>query len=314
MKIIVLDAHGVNPGDLSWDRLSPLGDVEIYEETADGVNEQATIDRIGDSEIVVTCKNVLGRKTFEECKHLKMVAVLSTGFDVVDVKAAAEHGVKVCNVPTYATDAVAQFTFALILELCHAVGNHDRSVHAGDWCNCGDFCYWLSPQVELSGKTLGIIGYGNIGKRVAAIGSAFGMKVVVNSPHAPESVSLDELFAKADVISLNCCLTENNRDLISAASIAKMKDGVWLVNTARGPLVNEPDLVAALECGKVGGYASDVVTGEPISPENPLLKAKNCILTPHIAWSTKECRKRLVDVTADNIKAFLDGNPINVVN
>ena len=314
MKIVVLDAHGVNPGDITWDQLMPLGDVEIYEETADGANEQATIDRIGDCEIVVTCKNVLGRQTFEQCKNIQMVAVLSTGYDVVDVKAAAEHGVKVCNVPTYATDAVAQFVFALILELCHRVDLHSRSVHDGDWCNCGDFCYWLTPQVELAGKTLGIVGYGNIGQKVAEIGKALGMHILYNSPHAAGSTPLDALFAQSDVISLNCRLTDQNRDLINAASIAKMKDGVWLVNTARGPLVNEPDLVAALESGKVGAYATDVVTGEPISPENPLLKAKNCFITPHIAWSTKECRERLVDVTAENIKAFLDGNPINVVN
>ena len=314
MKIVVLDAHGVNPGDITWDQLTLLGDVEIYEETADGANEQATIDRIGDCEIVVTCKNVLGRATFEQCKNIKMVAVLSTGYDVVDVKAATEHGVKVCNVPTYATDAVAQFVLALILALSHRVELHSQSVHDGDWCNCGDFCYWLTPQVELAGKTLGIIGYGNIGRRVGELARAFRMNVLYHSPHAEGSVPLDELLAKSDVISLNCRLTDQNRDLINAASIAKMKDGVWLVNTARGPLVNEPDLVAALESGKVGGYATDVVTGEPISPENPLLKAKNCLITPHIAWSTKECRERLVDVTAENIRAFLEGEPIHTVN
>lgn len=314
MKITVLDGRGVNPGDISWEQLMPLGDVAIYEETGDGNSEEPTIDRIGDSEIVVTCKNILGRKTFEQCKNIKMVAVLSTGYDVVDMKAAAEHGVTVCNVPTYATDAVAQFTFALILEMCHMVGEHNQSVHAGDWCNCGDFCYWLTPQVELAGKTIGIIGYGHIGQSVAKIAKAFGMKVLVNSPHAQNGVSLDVLFSQSDIISLNCRLTDENRNLISADSFSKMKDGVWLVNTARGPLVNEMDLVEALEAGKVGGYATDVVTGEPISENNPLLSAKNCIITPHIAWSTKECRERLVDVTAKNIAAFIAGKPINTVN
>ena len=315
MKIVVLDGRGVNPGDISWEPLAALGDVEIYDETGkNAADEQATIDRIGDSEIVVTCKNLLRRKTFEQCKHIKMVAVLSTGYDVVDVAAATEHGVKVCNVPTYATDAVAQFVFALILELCHRVDLHSRSVFDGDWSTCGDFCYWLTPQVELAGKTLGIIGYGNIGKKVADIGKMLGMNVLYNSPHAAGSVSLDKLFSQSDVISLNCRLTDDNRGLINAASIAHMKDGVWLINTARGPLVNEPDLVAALESGKIGAYATDVVTGEPIAPDNPLLKAKNCFITPHIAWSTKECRERLVEVTADNVKTFLAGNPINTVN
>lgn len=314
MKITVLDAHGVNPGDISWEPLMPLGDVSIFEETGDGVDEEPSIDRIADSEIVITCKNYLGRKTFEKCQNIKMVAVLSTGYDVVDIQAASEHGVVVCNVPTYATDAVAQFVFALILELCHAVGKHDVSVHGGDWCNCKDFCYWLTPQVELAGKTLGIIGYGNIGKRVADIAKVFGMNVVINSPHAPNGIALDELLKQSDIVSLNCRLTKDNRNLICSDSIQKMKDGVWIVNTARGPLVNELDLVNALESGKVGGYATDVVTGEPIAQSNPLLTAPNCIITPHIAWATKDCRKRLVEVTAENIAAFIAGAPINKVN
>lgn len=311
MKIVILDSRETF---IDWTELKRLGNVTQFEIRSDDSSEEETIARIGDAEIVVTCKNKMGRKTFDRCPNIKLVAIPSTGFDVVDVAAAKEHGVKVCNVPTYATEAVAQFTFALILELCHAVGDHNRSVQNGDWSRCKDFCYWLSPQVELAGKTIGIIGYGRIGRQVGRIAEAFGMKVLYHSPHGEKSVSLDTLFSQADVISLNCRLTEENHHVINAESIAKMKDGVFIVNTARGPLINEVDLVAALESGKVGGAAMDVVTGEPIREDNPLLGAKNCLITPHIAWSTEECRARLADVTMKNIQAFLDGHPTNIVN
>lgn len=311
MKIVILDARETF---IDWTELKKLGDVTSFEIRSDDASEEETIARIGDADIVVTCKNYMGSKTFDRCPNIRLVAIPSTGFDVVDVEAAKKHGIKVCNVPTYATEAVAQFTFALILELCHAVGDHNRSVQNGDWSRCKDFCYWLSPQIELAGKTIGIIGYGRIGQQVGRIAEAFGMNVLYHSPHGEQSVSLDTLFAQADVISLNCRLTEENRYVINAESIAKMKDGVFIVNTARGPLINEVDLAAALESGKVGGAAVDVVIGEPIREDNPLLGAKNCLITPHIAWSTEECRARLADVTMKNIRAFLDGHPTNVVN
>lgn len=310
MKITIVDGRSVNPGDLSWDVLNKYGEVIIYD---DKVDEDEVIKRIGDSDIAVVCKCKIGRKTFEACKNLKMIAEIATGYDNIDVEAAKEYGIVVSNIPHYATYAVAQFVIGLILELCHRIGDHDKSVHNGDWIRSKDFSYWNTPQVELFGKTLGIIGYGNIGKVVGEIATALGMKVIYNSPHAEGSVSLDELFQESDIISINTRLNSETREMINKDTISKMKDGVWIVNTSRGLTINEEDLMEALNSGKVGAAALDVVSVEPMKKDNPLLKAKNCIITPHMAWSMKECRQRIIDITDENIDGFLKGKPVNTV-
>lgn len=314
MKITILDGHALNPGDLSWDQIRQFGEVTYYDRTE---SEELTIERIGDSDIVLLNKVPITRTVLEQCPNIKLICVLATGYNVVDYRAAAERDIPVCNVPGYGTDAVAQFTFALLLELCHHVGRHDNSVHDGEWSTCPDFCYWKTPQMELAGKTMGIIGYGAIGQAVGNIARAFGMKVLAYSrTHHPghSYVDLDTLLANSDVISLHCPLFPENTRMINAESLSKMKDSTILLNTARGGLVDEHAVADALRNGKLRGYGADVVTTEPIPAESPLLTAPRCILTPHIAWAPIESRQRILDATEENIRCFLGGKPKNAVN
>lgn len=317
MKLVILDGHAVNPGDLSWDCLNEFGSVTVYERT----RQEDAIARIGDADIVLTNKTAITAELLDACPSVKLVCVLATGYNVVDCKAARERNIPVCNVPAYGTDAVAQFTFALLLELCHRVGHHDHVVHQGKWSAGEDFCFWDTPQMELAGKTLGIIGFGRIGRAVGRIAKAFGMNVIAhNRSQCPEGaeigtyVDLDTLLKTADIISLHCPLTEENKGLICKETLSKIKPGAILLNTARGPLVNEQDAADALVSGQLRGMAADVVSAEPIDPRNPLLTAPNCIITPHMAWAPIESRIRIQDCTVNSIKAFLEGKPINVVN
>lgn len=320
MKIIVLDGYTENPGDLSWSGFEQLGEITVYDRSK--LAETALIERIGDAEIVLTNKTPLSKTVIDAAPNLKYIGVLATGYNVVDVEAAKEKGIVVTNIPTYGTEAVAQFTIALLLEMCHHIGEHSMSVKKGDWEKNADWCYWHYPLVELLNKTLGIIGYGRIGQQVAQIAKAFGMNVIaVDQQHAIHStqedvefVTTDELFERSDVISLHCPLFPETQGMINAKNIAKMKDGVMIVNSSRGPLINEADLAQALNAGKVGAAAVDVVSQEPITADNPLLTAKNMIITPHIAWATKEARSRLMAIAVENATAFIAGNPVNVVN
>ena len=313
MNIVILESMAVNPGDLSWDAFSQYGDVTVYPRLAD---PEETVRRIQDADIVLMNKTPITADLLDRCPRLKLVCVLATGYNVVDCEAARQRGVVICNVPAYGTTAVAQFTFGLLLEICHQIGHHDRLVHAGRWSSCPDFCFWDTPQMELAGKTLGIIGYGRIGQAVGKIAEAFGMKVLSYSRRGgfPSSVSLDELFAKSDIISLHCPLTPETTRLINRETIAKMKDGAILLNTSRGAAVNEADLAEALKSGKLRAAAVDVAAAEPIPASSPLLTAPNCIITPHMAWAPKESRQRILDTTEASIKAFLAGSPINQVN
>lgn len=317
MKIVILDGHALNPGDLNWDFLNQFGEVTVYERTPDAL----IVPRIGDADIILLNKCPITAATLDACPNVKLICVLATGYNVVDCTAAKERGIPVCNVPDYGTAAVAQFTFALLLELCHQVGHHGQTVRDGKWCDCPDFCYWETPQMELAGKTLGIIGFGRIGRAVGKIANAFGMNVIAyNRSQCDEGsaignyVNLKELLATADVISLHCPLSAENTGMINAQAIAKMKDGAILINTARGPLVDEAALCAALESGKLRGAACDVISSEPMSADNPLKNAPNCIVTPHMAWAPIESRKRIQACTQRSIQAFLDGKPINTVN
>ena len=312
MKIVVLDGYTLNPGDISWQRFEQLGELTVYDRTS----PELILDRLSEAEIVFTNKTALTRETLESCPSIRYIGVLATGYNVVDVDAAREKNIPVCNIPTYGTSAVAQFAFALLLELCHHVGHHNTSVQEGRWEQSSDFCFWDYPLVELMGKTMGIIGYGRIGQATASIARAFGMKVLAYDAFvsAPECVPLQELLATSDVISLHCPLFPNTKGIINKDTIAAMKTGVMLINTSRGPLINETDLREALLSGKVAGAAVDVVTTEPIRADNPLLGLENCLITPHIAWAPRESRQRLMDVAADNLQAFLSGKPQNVVN
>jgi len=312
MKIVVLDGYAANPGDLSWEAFEQLGELTVYDRTA----PQDVPARLEGAVMALTNKTVLTRELMANAKDLKYVGVLATGYNVVDVAAAKELGITVCNIPAYSTDSVAQMVFALLLEICQHVGDHSRAVHAGRWTASKDFCFWDSPLMELAGKTMGIVGYGRIGRKVAEIARCFGMKVVAwtRTPRDPECVSLDELLQVSDVISLHCPLFPQTQNLINKESIAKMKDGVILINTSRGPVINDADLAEALKSGKVYAAACDVASVEPIPADNPLLGLENMIFTPHIAWATHEARARLMDIAVENIKAFLAGDPINVVS
>ena len=320
MKIVVLDGYTENPGDLSWDELAKLGDLTVYDRTP--VNDEAEIiRRIGDAEMVYTNKTPISRRVIDACPNMKFISMLATGYNVVDYAYAKEKGIPVTNVPTYGTASVSQFSIALLLEVCHHIGHHDASVHAGNWAKCIDWCYWDYPLIELDGKTIGIIRFGRIGQSEGRIAKAMGMKVLAYDLYPNDSgraiadyVSLDELYAKADVISLHCNLTPENTCMINKDSIAKMKDGVILINNARGQLINEQDVAEALNSGKMGAAGLDVVYTEPIREDNPLLKAKNCIITPHISWAPKESRQRIMDCAVENAKAYIAGSPINVVN
>lgn len=317
MKIVVLDGYTLNPGDLSWDGLKSLGDVVVYDRTA----AEKIIERIGDAEIVFTNKTVIDREVIDACSAIKFIGVLATGYNVIDVDAAKKKGIVVTNIPTYGTAAVSQITIALLLEVCHHIGEHSKSVTKGDWTNCSDWCYWNSPLIELVDKTLGIIGLGRIGQETAKIAQALGMRVVAVDSYEVEAlksdtlqyVNIDELLAKSDVIALHCPLFESTKGIINKNNIVKMKDGVIIINTSRGPLVVEEDLAQALNSGKVYAAGLDVVSSEPIKADNPLLTAKNCIITPHIAWAPKESRSRLMNIAVDNLDKFLKNAPVNVV-
>ena len=317
MKIVILDGHALNPGDLSWEFLREFGTYTFYERTE---TEEETIRRIGDAELILLNKVPITARVLDACPSVRLICVLATGYNVVDVEAARQRGVTVCNVPDYGTAAVAQFTFALLLELCHRVGHHDGAVHKGKWSACPDFSFWDTPQMELAGKTFGIIGFGRIGRAVGRIARAFGMEVLAyNRSRCPEGeqigtyTDLDTLLRRSDIVSLHCPLTAQTQEMIRGAAIEKMKDGAILLNTARGPLVDEKAVLEALERGKLRGYAADVVCQEPIPEDSCLLKAPNCILTPHMAWAPLESRQRILDITKKSIRAFLEGEPVNTV-
>lgn len=319
MKIVVLDGYTENPGDLSWDELRRFGELTVYDRTPNDDGE--IIRRIADAEIVLTNKVPISEATIKACGKLRYISVLATGYNIVDVKAAAEKGIPVSNIPTYGTASVAQFAISMLLEICGHVGHHSQAVHSGRWTDCPDFCFWDYPLIELSGKTMGIIGFGRIGQTVAKIASSMGMRVITHSRSVrsdfggtAEYVDFDTLFAESDVISLHCPLFPETRGIINKDSISKMKDGVIILNNSRGQLINERDLADALKSGKVYAAAVDVVSEEPISADNPLLSAPNCLITPHISWAPKESRQRIMTGTAENIQAFISGRPINLVN
>ncbi len=318
MKIVSLDGAALNPGDLSWACLEEFGPLTVYPRTQ---TEDQTIQRIGDARIVLLNKVPITSRILDSCPNIGLICCLSTGYNVVDIVAAQKKGIPVCNVPAYSTQAVAQFTFGLLLELCHRIGHHDHMVHEGYWANCPDFCFWDTPQMELAGKTMGIIGFGRIGQAVGNIAKAFGMNVLAYSRSRrlaveciADYVDLDTLLQNSDVISLHCPLFPETTELINQNTIGRMKDGVILLNTSRGGVINEADVAAALKSGKLRGAAMDVVSNEPISADTPLLSAPNCIITPHMAWAPLETRQRILDVTVENIRGFLSGNPVNVVN
>ena len=321
MRIVVLDGYTENPGDLSWDGLKALGEVEVYDRTS-LTDPREAIARIGDAEIAITNKTPITQEVFQACPDLKYVALLATGYNVVDVAYAKKKGVAVSNVPTYGTDSVSQFAIALLLELCHHIGHHSETVHQGKWEHCIDWCYWDYPLVELAGKTMGIIGFGRIGHRTGQIAKALNMRVIVNDSHENPAfkaegfayVDRDTLYKESDVVVLHCPAFPDTVNMINKDPIAQMTDGAFLINNSRGQLVVEQDLADALDSGKLGGAAVDVVSTEPIKGDNPLLKAKNCIITPHMSWGAKEARQRIMDITVENVKAYQAGKPINVVN
>ena len=318
MKIVILDGYTENPGDLSWDPIARLGELTVYDRTPAALAPE----RIGGAEIVLTNKTPIDRALLDRCGNLRYIGVLATGYNVVDVDAAREKGIVVTNIPTYGTAAVAQFAIGLLLEICHHIGHHDRAVHAGRWASNPDWCFWDYPLIELSGKTMGIIGFGRIGQATARCAQALGMRVLAADTRRDPALEsetcryadLEELLGASDVIALHCPLTPETEHLINKAAIAKMKDGVILLNNSRGPLICEEDLAEALNSGKVLAAGLDVVSTEPIRADNPLLRAKNCLITPHISWAPRESRRRLMDIAADNLAHFLSGTPINVVN
>lgn len=316
MKIVILDAYAANPGDLSWDEFAALGELTVYDRTA----PEDVAARIGDAEVVFINKVRLTDDIFAACPNLKLVSILATGYNIVNLAAAKRRGITVCNVPGYSTRAVVQMTFALLLEICQQVGLHSGAVHTGRWQTCPDFCFWDRPLIELDGKTMGIVGYGAIGSAVGTVAQALGMKLLVTARHekpVPEGarfVSLPELLAQSDVVSLHCPQTAENARMIDAGALAQMKDGAILLNTARGGLLDEQAVADALRSGKLLAAGMDVVSAEPIRADNPLLTAPNCFLTPHIAWAPLETRRRLQTISAENLRAFLAGKPQNVVN
>lgn len=320
MKIVVLDGYTENPGDLSWEALGALGELTVYDRTS-LTDPREVIERIGDAEIVITNKTPISKAVFDACPNIRYIAVLATGYNVVDYGYAREKGIAVSNVPAYGTASVSQFSIALLLEICHHIGHHAQTVKEGRWQNCQDWCYWDYPLIELEGKTMGIIGFGRIGQAEGRVAKALGMKVIAYDLYPNDSgraigeyVDLDTLFARADVVSLHCNLTPENTGLIGKENIAKMKDGVILINNARGQLINEQDVADALNSGKIAAAGLDVVYTEPIKADNPLLSAKNCIITPHISWAPIESRQRIMDCTVENVRGFLAGKLQNVVN
>ena len=319
MNIVILDGHTENPGDLSWAAFEAMGSLTVYDRTPREPEE--IIRRIGQAEIVYTNKTPLTAEIFDRCPSIRFVGVLATGYNVVDVAAACSHGIPVSNIPAYGTEAVAQAAMALLLEICNQVGSHSRAIHEGRWSACPDFCFWDAPLMELAGKTLGIVGFGRIGQAMGRLGRAFGMEVLAAGSRPTEEgralaqyVTLDELLARSDVISLHCPLFPETERMINRHTLAQMKDGVILLNTGRGQLICEDALAEALRSGKVRAAGLDVLSQEPPAADNPLLAAPNCFITPHIAWAPRETRQRLMDIAADNLRAFLAGSPIHVVN
>ncbi len=316
MKIVILDGHTLNPGDLSWDEIRKLGECTVYDRT----QPEKILERASKVAAIFTNKVVIGRDIIKQLPDLKFIGVLATGYNVVDLQAAAEADILVANIPAYSTASVAQMVFSHILNIAQNVSKHAKSVKDGDWTNSIDFTYHLTPQTELAGKTLGIIGFGQIGQAVARVGLAFGMKILFQNRSKKETnadfrqVDLDTLLAESDFISLNCPLTDENAGFINKSTIGKMKKSAILINTGRGALINEKDLADALNSGRIAGAGLDVLSTEPPKAENPLLAAKNCYITPHIAWATKEARQRLMQIAAQNLKAFINGTPQNIVN
>ena len=315
MEIVILDGYTLNPGDLSWEGVKKLGNCTFYDRTP----PELTVERAKEADAVFTNKVVLNKEVIEQLPQLKYIGVLATGYNVIDMEATRAAGITVTNIPAYSTASVAQMVFSHILNFAQNVAIHAKSVAEGEWAESMDFSYWETPQMELAGKTLGIIGFGQIGQAVANIALAFGMKVIFNNRSQKETaldarqVDLDTLLAESDFISINCPLTDENKGFINKETIEKMKPEVFLVNTGRGPLINEKDLADALNNGRIAGAGLDVLSTEPPSEDNPLPKAKNCSITPHIAWATFEARTRLMQIATENLKAFLDGNPQNVV-
>ena len=315
MKIVVLDGYTMNPGDLSWEGLERLGECTVYDRTP----PEKVVERAAGAEIILTNKVPFDRERLARLPALKYIGVLATGYNIIDTAAARKRGIVVTNVPAYATRSVAQLVFALVLELAHHAGDHSRGVHESRWTRSPDFCYWDWPLVELDGLVMGIVGFGRIGRAVADMARAFGMKVLAHDAAAPpqtgaESVDLETLFRRSDVVSLHCPLTPETEDLVNAKRLALMKPTALLINTSRGPVVNERDLADALNTGRIAGAGLDVLSTEPPKADNPLLGAKNCILTPHIAWATRAARERLMKTVVANVRAFLAGRPQNVVN
>ena len=317
MKIVVLDGQGVNPGDISWNRIEELGELTVYPRTA----PEEVLQHVGDAEIALTNKTVFDANIIAQLKNMKYIGVLATGYNVVDTKVARERGIVVTNIPAYSTDSVAQMVFAHLLNVSNHVDHYAEETRNGVWSRCPDFCYWNTPLFELAGKTLGIVGLGHIGMKVAQIAQAFGMNVLAYTSKSPDQLpewirktTLDGLLGASDVVSLHCPLTDTTRELMNSASIEKMRDGAILINTGRGPLVNETDVADALASGKLGAYCADVLSSEPPSASNPLIGVPNAFITPHVAWATLEARLRLMDIAVCNIKSFLAGSPTNVVN
>jgi glycerate dehydrogenase len=316
--IVILDGYTLNPGDNPWDPLEQLGTLDIY----DRIEPDEVVRSAKDANILITNKCPITAEAMDQLLNLKFIGITATGYNIVDVAAARRRGIPVSNVPEYGTVTVAQFTWALILELCHQVGRHVQSVAVGEWSKSPDFCYWLTPQLELVGKRLGLVGYGRIARKVGEVGQALGMQVIAtgrpgtrpNTPKSVEWLSSDEVFASADIVSLHCPLTPETERMVNEERLSRLRRGALLVNTSRGGLVDERALADALRSGQIAGAAVDVVSQEPIRPDNPLLTAPNCLITPHIAWSSLAARRRLLETTAENVRAFLAGKPKNVVN
>jgi len=318
MKIVVLDGYAENPGDLTWSALENLGNLMVYDRT----EETKIVERINDAEIVIVNKTKIDKRVLDACPEIRYIGVLATGYNNVDTEYARKRRILVANVPNYGTLAVGQFAIALLLEICHRIGHHDKAVHEGRWTNNIDWCFWDYPLIELSGKTMGIIGFGRIGKTTGRIGKALGMKIIAYTRHPQVAdkkevefiTELDNFFSQADVVVLHCPLFPETKEIINKTNIEKMKDGVIIINNSRGGLINEKDLAEALKSGKVYAAGLDVVESEPIGKENPLLTAPNCIITPHISWAAKESRKRLLNIAVENVAAFIAGKAINIVN
>jgi glycerate dehydrogenase len=320
MKMVVLDGYTLNPGDLTWDDLEQFGNLKVYDRT--DFNAETIIKTIDDAEVVFTNKVPIGKEVLQQVPNLKYIGVLATGYNIIDIETANKLNIVVTNVPDYGTASVAQFAMGLLLEMCHHIGDHNKAVQEGEWAKSLDFCFWNTPLIELTGKTMGIIGFGRIGQATAKVAQAFGLEILAynrSKDYSLESdtckyVELDELFENSDIISLHCPLTESTEGIINQENISKMKLGVMLINTSRGGLVVEEDLKNALNSGKVAMAAVDVVSTEPMKENNPLFKAKNCIITPHIAWATIESRTRMMGIVCDNLKAYISGKPINVIS